>query len=89
MENKFNKTTLVAAAVAGLMLSSCSSAPKPPADVVTGECYGINACKGQGECGGTGHSCAGKNTCKGKGWVTLSHVDCDAKGGTFKSEKTN
>ena len=51
------------------------------------ECYGVNACKGQGECGGKGHGCAGENECKGKGWVSLSKADCEAKGGTYDGMK--
>lgn len=83
-----NKSVLVAAAVAGLMMAGCSSAQKTStaSDAAMGECHGINSCKGQGECGGAGHSCAGKNTCKGQGWLKLSKADCDAKKGTFKSE---
>jgi hypothetical protein len=49
-----------------------------------GECHGINACKGKGECGGPGYSCAGNNACKGKGWVSMLEADCIAKKGKFK-----
>lgn len=49
-----------------------------------GECWGVNACKGQGACGGVGHECAGGNACKGEGWLSLSQDACDAKGGKFK-----
>lgn len=50
----------------------------------SGECHGINACKGQGACGGKGHGCAGKNECKGQGWLKMTKAECDEKGGTFK-----
>ena len=83
------KSELIAAAVAGLLMAGCSSAPKPIVDVVMGECHGVNACKAQGECRGAGHACAGKNTCKGLGWVKMSHADCDDKAGTYKAESTN
>lgn len=63
-----------------------ASAPKVDGATM-GECHGINSCKGQGACGGKGHSCAGKNSCKGKGWVELSKSDCDAKKGKFVAEK--
>lgn len=83
-----NKTVILTAALTGLMLAGCASGTQATSDssstVAKGECHGINACKGTGECGGAGHSCAGKNSCKGKGWVTLSKLDCDSKGGTFK-----
>ena len=84
-----SKTVVITAAVTGLMMVGCASAPKPVADVVMGECHGINACKGQGECGGVGHACAGKNSCKGKGWLKMSHADCDDSAGKYKAESTN
>lgn len=85
-----NKATFVTAAIAGLMLAGCASSTKSNSTGSTtmaaeGECHGVNACKGKGDCGGDGYSCAGKNSCKGKGWLKLSKSDCDAKGGTFKN----
>ncbi|HEX4924643.1 MAG TPA: hypothetical protein VFV50_11175 [Bdellovibrionales bacterium] len=59
-----------------------------PADAAvtaqTGECHGINACKGKGECGSPTYSCAGNNACKGKGWISMTEADCLKKKGTFK-----
>lgn len=89
------KTLLMGAALAALaMTAACSRSqvPQPGADagsagttkIAKGECSGVNACKGQGECGGVGHSCAGKNSCKGQGWISLGEADCKAKGGQFK-----
>ncbi|MGE3975329.1 MAG: hypothetical protein AB7F59_12460 [Bdellovibrionales bacterium] len=81
-----NKTILVTAAIAGLVsISGCSSSQKAQGETAMGECHGINACKGQGECGGAGYSCAGKNSCKGQGWVKLSKSDCENKNGKFKA----
>lgn len=82
-----NKSVFVAAALAGLVMTACSSTQKSAGsgDVASGECHGVNSCKGKGECGGAGHSCAGKNSCKGQGWVKLSKSDCDAQGGKFKA----
>lgn len=86
------KNLLIGAALTGMFaLAACSSteekkdeaAPAAPV-VATGECHGINACKGKGECGGKGHGCAGKNTCKGKGWTKMTKADCEAKKGEFK-----
>lgn len=53
-------------------------------DAETVECYGINECKGKGECGSAaaGTSCAGTNECKGKGWISLTAEDCKDKGGS-------
>ena len=87
-----NKTgILVSAALAGLLATGCSSAQstaKGTSASASGECHGVNACKGNGECGGKDGSmswaCAGNNTCKGKGWLKMSKSDCDAKGGQFK-----
>ncbi len=62
--------------------SAASEAPlEPSADV---KCLGINACKGQAQCGGApgGHACAGQNECKGKGWLKVSQAECQQKGGT-------
>ena len=84
------KGALVAAAVAGLFAAKVVIAAE--AEQAGGakeakkvHCEGVNACKGQGACGGAGHDCAGKNTCKGKGWVQMSDADCKAKGGTVKN----
>ena len=82
------KTTLATAALAALALASgCAHTTKgaTASATVKGECYGVNSCKGTGECGGVGHSCAGQNTCKGQGWVTLAKADCEGKHGTFKA----
>lgn len=76
------KRVLLAASVAGLLtvVGVMAKAGVVYADV---HCAGINACKGQGECGGKGNSCAGKNECKGKGWITKkTAADCTTVGGT-------
>lgn len=89
------KKRLMATAVAAILVagtltafSGNARATEQPADE-KGECHGVNACKGQGACGGKGHSCAGKNDCKGKGWLKLTKAECDQKGGKFvaKGEK--
>lgn len=73
------KSALVAASVAGLF-AAASFAMVAPAQAATGElenCYGINACKGMGACGGKGNSCAGKNACKGTGFVQVAKGSCE------------
>lgn len=84
------KTSLAAAALAAAALAAgCSHRHgKKAGDPVAakGECWGVNACKGQGECGGVGHSCAGKNACKGQGWIALTKADCDGRKGEFKAQ---
>lgn len=80
------KTTLAAAALAAFSLAAgCAGKSGSEGTVAKGECHGVNACKGQGECGGTGHACAGKNACKGQGWIGLVKTDCEGRGGTFKN----
>ena len=74
---------LLAASVAGLLtvggvLSGINTAY---ADV---NCVGVNACKGTGDCGGTGHGCAGKNECKGQGWLKFPTEElCKKVGGSI------
>ncbi|MBI5246343.1 MAG: hypothetical protein HY923_04130 [Elusimicrobia bacterium] len=85
------KASLTAAALAALAMSGCGGASHHHDDAAktdagkTGECWGVNECKGKGACGGVGHECAGGNTCKGKGWLTLTKPECDAKKGKFKA----
>ena len=81
------KGTLIATAVAGMFIAKGALAQEPGAKTPGTKmvhCEGVNACKGQGACGGAGHDCAGKNECKGKGWIDLSSDECKAKGGTVK-----
>ncbi len=42
----------------------------------TVECKGVNACKGQTDCGTASHDCSGKNACKGKGWKKMTAEEC-------------
>lgn len=80
------KELLLAAAFTGLISVANATESTKTASVkeVQGECHGINACKGQGECGGKGHECAGKNECKGKGWLKKTEKECKDLKGTFK-----
>ena len=69
--------TLIAAAVACLLATVGSAAVSSTAHAEEQvPCYGINACKGSGDCGGKGHSCAGKNECKGTGYIKLDKSTC-------------
>ncbi len=85
------KTSLTAAALAALALGACAHHGKetagaaPAADAAKkGECHGVNACKGKGDCGGAGYECAGNNACKGKGWLGLTEAQCKERDGKFK-----
>lgn len=66
---------LVASAAAGLFMAATLGAP-PVAHAEEVNCYGVNKCKGTGECGGKGHACAGENECAGKGWIKLDKEKC-------------
>ena len=92
------KGAVVATAVAGLFLASACAKRTTTLGgsnatgntTATGaaekvECWGVNQCKGKGECGSekTGTSCAGTNACKGKGWIQVTKDECLAKGGTL------
>ncbi len=85
------KSKLLMAALAGYAIASVSTAAetaKKPADTKTtamGECHGVNACKGQGICGGNGHECAGKNACKGQGRLSTTEKDCKSQKGKWKA----
>jgi hypothetical protein len=86
------KGTLVASLVAGLFGCGAStpapSATPPTPSTPSGttaqkiKCVGVNACRGQSDCGGIGDAtCAGSNSCRGKGWLKATAEDCAAKGG--------
>lgn len=78
------KTVLMTAAVAGILSATCGQAGPDP-KLAEGKCYGINGCKGQGECATKDHGCGGMNSCKGKGWLKLTKAACDEKKGTFEA----
>jgi len=81
------KRALVAASVAGLLaMTGVALMSAPTAHAAGTHCYGINACKGTGDCGGKGHSCAGKNGCEGKGWISIKdEATClKIQGGSLK-----
>ncbi len=79
------KSALLAASVAGLMAVTGFALSSPVAYAEGVHCYGVNACKGTGDCGGKGHSCAGKNACKGQGYKSVESKEaCLAiKGGSL------
>lgn len=74
---KTRNKVLMASAVAGLLVSGGfmpGNAAAAEGDKV--HCYGVNKCKGTGECGGKGSSCAGENGCKGQGWISTTKEEC-------------
>ena len=78
------KKMLIAASIAGLMTVAASGAATTAFAADSVPCYGVNACKGTGDCGGKGYSCAGKNACKGQGFIKLPADTCSRiNGGTL------
>jgi len=80
------------ASVAGLLAAGSIAATTVNAEVTPAPanvpCYGINACKGTGDCGGKGYSCHGKNACKGTGFIHLDRDVCARiEGGRLTAEK--
>lgn len=75
MSKKFSSIAL--ATTAALMFSA-APLMGAHADEAKVKCEGVNACKGQGACGGKSNSCSGKNACKGQGFNMLSKAECDA-----------
>lgn len=74
-----NSRRLIIAALAGaLAVPGLALAGNGPVQEKEGEihCYGVNKCKGVGDCGGKGHSCAGENACKGQGYLDMSKDLC-------------
>ena len=51
-----------------------------------GRCFGVNGCKGQGNCKSAKNDCKGKNGCKGQGWLAMPEEDCSHGQGQFEKE---
>jgi len=86
---------LLGAAVAGILATSHSArAQQIPAERLKNmpvvPCYGINSCKGTGQCAGMGHECAGENSCKSQGWLAIPKEACLAiPGGSLTPPKAH
>jgi uncharacterized membrane protein len=78
MASRRTNQLFLAAAVAGILTAGVLAGPSTGAadEGEKTKCYGVNKCKGSGECGGKGHSCAGENTCKGQGWLSIDKDTC-------------
>ena len=77
MKNEMKKgSLLLASAVAGLLTVGVVGGTAYADDSEKVRCYGINKCKGTGDCGGKGYSCAGNNGCKGRGYLNLDKETC-------------
>jgi len=76
--NRLASRTLLIASLAGALAAAPSVFAGEGQDAKTenAHCYGVNKCKGTGDCGGKGHSCAGKNACKRQGYVDMDKETC-------------
>jgi len=89
--NKQTKNTMIMVAAIGGLLATTGMVGSAFAEEASKvKCYGANKCKGQGACGGVGHSCAGKNACKGQGYIETDSTDACLKleGGRLTAEKS-
>ncbi len=80
---KLTKTSgvTIAAAAAALVIGGAVAVPSSAQAQEKVQCFGVNACKGQGACKTASNDCKGKNACKGQGFVSLTKAECEAKGG--------
>jgi len=72
-------SVLVATLAGTLALPGISAAQEKQAQDEGVPCWGINKCKGTGDCGADGcrHSgCHGSNACKGQGFLRLPQETC-------------
>ena len=71
---------LLVAALAGVLTLPAAASSQEQKNADEGvPCWGINRCKGVGDCGADGcrHSgCHGTNACKGQGFVRLDKETC-------------
>jgi hypothetical protein len=54
-------------------------------ETVKGRCFGVNGCKGQGNCKSTKNDCKGKNACKGQGWLSMLQDECTKDQGQWEA----
>jgi len=89
MENGVNRgAMLLAFAVTGLLTLAAPAGTATAEESAKVHCYGVNKCKGVGDCGGKGHSYAGENACKGQGYLEIDKDTClKIEGGRLTPEK--
>ena len=72
-----SRRALLAAAAIGIITAGMAgTAVADEAKPENVHCYGINKCKGTGDCSGKGHQCAGQNACKAQGHINLLKEVC-------------
>lgn len=75
-----HRSSLIAAAAAGLFLAGVSGAASAEhhEGAAKIKCEGVNSCKGKSDCKTAQNSCKGQNGCGGKGFLMMSQEECDA-----------
>lgn len=86
MAGRKSRGLLIAGAAAALFAAGGLAPISAQAEDTKVQCMGVNACKGQSDCATASNGCKGQNACKGKGMKEMTKADCDAAGGTVKSE---
>lgn len=82
MNTRSRRSLLVAALAGALALPVALRAEDPktaPDDGDRKPCWGINKCKGTGDCGAEGcrnSGCHGSNACKGQGFLRINPDTC-------------
>ena len=82
MNSRSRRSLLVAALAGALALPAAlraEDAKTAPDDGDKKPCWGINKCKGTGDCGADGcraSGCHGSNGCKGQGFIRLNPETC-------------
>jgi hypothetical protein len=75
----------IAMTAAVLLVSGSALIGAAMAETVKGRCFGVNGCKGQGNCKSTKNDCKGHNACKGQGWLEMLQADCSDKQGQWEA----
>lgn len=69
MKMTFVSGSGIAAAAVALAIAGTSVAPSPAFAAGKVQCFGINSCKGHGDCKTAANACKGQNSCKGHGFL--------------------
>src|SRR5258706_6788342 len=84
----------MAGILAGTMARSARAAQgsqATPQKMLVVPCYGLNACKGKGECGSKtdANGCGGSDSCKRPRGVSMPQKSCLAAGGSLEPVPKN
>jgi hypothetical protein len=75
----------MAMTAAALIISGATLIAAANAETFKGRCFGVNGCKGQGNCKSAHNDCKGQNACKGQGWLSMLQDECTKAGGQFEN----